>query len=130
MSIDTLMSDVMTRGPATIEVTASVAAAHEMMRTRHCRHLPVVKDGELVGVVSERDLFVLGSLSGADDDIDVVGEAMSKHVYTTTPDAKLRDVARVMAAERYGSAIILENGRISGIFTATDAFRHLVAALR
>jgi acetoin utilization protein AcuB len=54
---------------------------------------------------------------------------MTPHVYTTTGDAKLRDVARVMAAERYGSAVVMEGEAIVGIFTATDAFRHLVSAL-
>ena len=130
IATDTVMRDVMTRAPETIEATASIGKAHEMMRKLRCRHLPVMRHGELVGVVSERDLYILASLVGAEDALDVVGDAMSPHVYTTTADAKLRDVARVMAAEKYGSAIVMDGTELVGIFTATDAFRHLVSALR
>lgn len=126
----TVMRDVMTHSPATIEASESIANAHALMRRMHCRHLPVVKNGELVGIVSERDLFVLESLVAADAQRDVVAEAMQSHVFTTTADARLRDVARVMAAERYGSAVVMDGNEVVGIFTATDAFRHLVAALR
>jgi acetoin utilization protein AcuB len=126
----TSMREVMTPQPVTIELTDSIAEAHAMMRTLQCRHLPVTKEGRLVGIVSQRDLYLLESLVGANSTIDVVSEAMTPHVYTTTTDAKLRDVARVMAAERYGSAIIMDGEHIVGIFTATDAFRHLVSALR
>jgi acetoin utilization protein AcuB len=130
VTTNTIMRDVMTPAPTTIEASATVAAAQAMMRKRRCRHLPVVRHGKLVGIVSERDLYVLESLVNANSAIDFVGEAMTAHVYTTTPDAKLRDVARVMAAERYGSAVVVDGEKIVGIFTATDAFRHLVAALR
>ncbi len=127
---ETTMRDVMTVAPHTIASTASISEAHKQMRLLRCRHLPVVDNGSLVGIVSERDLFVVESLLGADSVRDRVGDAMNSRVYTTIPTAKLRDVARVMAAEKYGSAVVLEGERVVGIFTATDAFRHLVAVLR
>lgn len=127
---DTTMREVMTPTPRVVERTAKITDAHGLMRSLRCRHLPVVERGELVGVVSERDLLLVESLVGADSTVDEVGDAMTPGVYTTTPDARLRDVARVMAAERYGSAIVMEDGHILGIFTATDAFRHIVSALR
>lgn len=126
----TAMRDVMTVAPETIPSHATVAEAHTLMRRLHCRHLPVVDQGDLVGIVSERDLFIIESLRGADNSADRVSDAMNRRVYTTKPDAWLRDVARVMAAEKYGSAVVMDHGRVAGIFTATDAFRHLVAALR
>lgn len=127
---ETTMRDVMTAAPQTIASSATIADAHRMMRSQHCRHLPVVDQGKLVGIVSERDLFVVESLVKANVDRDVVADAMNPRVYTTTADAKLRDVARVMAAERYGSAVVMDGEHVAGIFTATDAFRHLVSALR
>lgn len=126
----TLMREVMTHAPVTIEASDTIASARTLMRKLHCRHLPVVEHRRLVGILSERDVLVFESLLGANAHLDKVGEAMNPYVYTTTVHAKLRDVARVMAAERYGSAVVLENDQIVGIFTATDAFRHLVAALR
>jgi acetoin utilization protein AcuB len=124
---ETKMHEVMTPAPRTIPSDASIVEAHSLMRAMRCRHLPVVDDGVLVGVVSERDLFFVQSLAG--DACDRVSDAMNPRVYTTKPEARLRDVARVMAAEKYGSAIVMDGGRIAGIFTSTDAFKHLVAAL-
>ena len=127
---ETKMRDVMTAAPHTIEESATIAEAHEAMRRYRCRHLPVVSYGVLSGIVSERDLFLVESLVGAGNSLDLVRDAMNPNVYTTTMDAKLRDVARVMAAEKYGSAVVMDGAKIAGIFTATGAFRHLVAALR
>lgn len=126
---ETTMHDVMTAGPHTIASKAKIADAHALMRKLHCRHLPVVDGQVLVGIVSERDLFVVESLAASDDSLDEVADAMNPRVYVTSPTAKLRDVARVMAAEKYGSAVVMEANRVVGIFTATDAFRHLCASL-
>ncbi|MBX3232540.1 MAG: CBS domain-containing protein [Labilithrix sp.] len=119
----------MTAAPCTVETSVSLAEAHGLMRRHRCRHLPVVRHGELVGIVSERDLYLVETLSGANQELDQVVDAMTPYVYTTTPDAKLRDVARVMAAEKYGCAVVLDRDSVIGIFTSTDAFRHLVARL-
>jgi len=123
------MRDVMSLAPRTVDVSTTLEQAHELMRKQRCRHLPVTRDGALVGIVSERDLYLVETLRGADKTRDEVSDAMTIAVYTTNPTAKLRDVARVMAAERYGCALVMEGDRLVGIFTATDAFRHLVERL-
>lgn len=129
LSHQSTIRDVMTASPVTVECNVTVEQAHALMRKLRCRHLPVMRNGTLVGVVSERDLYLVETLAGADKTVDRVVDAMTPYVYTTTPDAKIRDVARVMAAERYGSVVVMEGDRVVGIFTATDAFRHLVARL-
>lgn len=129
LSHETTMRDVMTSAPCTVETSVSLAQAHVLMRQHRCRHLPVLRQGALVGIVSERDLYLVETLAGANENLDQVADAMTPYVYTTTPDAKLRDVARVMAAEKYGCAVVLEGQKVVGVFTATDAFRHLVARL-
>lgn len=123
----TTIREVMTAAPQTIEASATVTQAHEVMQRLRCRHLPVVEGGALVGILSERDVYIAVCVGVGNAPVD---KAMSRSVYTTTPDAKVRDVARVLAAEKYGSAVVLDGERIVGIFTTTDAFRHLVAALR
>ncbi|MBX3197873.1 MAG: CBS domain-containing protein [Labilithrix sp.] len=119
----------MTPAPHTIGSDQKLALAHKVMREHRLRHLPVLRAGKLVGVLSERDLFFLETIAGVDIDIDAVSDAMSSDVYTAHPDDALRDVARTMAARRYGCAVVMDNGQLLGIFTATDALRHLAEAL-
>lgn len=118
---------VMTAQPITIGRAESLATAHELMRRHSCRHLPVLEHGELVGMVTQRDLYLLETIAGVDLSEDCVDEAMSIDAYAVNPDAPLSEVSARMAADRYGCAVVIERGRVIGIFTATDALRALAA---
>jgi len=118
----------MTSQPVTIGRKESLATAHHMMRANGVRHLPVLEHGDLVGVVSQRDLLFLETIRGVDLDADTVEDAMSTDTYSVPPDAPIANVAKHMARKRYGCAVIIERGRVAGVFTATDALR-LVAAI-
>jgi acetoin utilization protein AcuB len=119
------VSDVMTAQPLTIGRAQPLAVAHQMMRDHRCRHLPVLEHGELVGILSQRDLYFLESLGSFDLEKDKVDDAMTEECYAVPPDAPLADVARTMAENRYGCAVVMERDRVIGIFTATDALRVL-----
>jgi len=117
----------MTSQPVTIGRKESLATAHHMMRANGVRHLPVLEHGELVGIVSQRDLLFLETIRGVDLDADTVEDAMSTDTYSVPPDAPIAAVARHMARKRYGCAVIIERGRVAGVFTATDALRFIAA---
>ncbi len=115
--------------PVTIGSDRTLADAHQAMRERGIRHLPVVEGGKLVGIVSQRDLYLLGTLRGVDTRLERVSEAMSRDPYTVDPDEPLEDVARVMAQRKYGSALVVERGTVVGVFTTVDALRALAGVL-
>ena len=115
------MQEVMTPQPVTIGRGQTLATAHELMRAHECRHLPVLEHGELVGVVTQRDLYFLETLAGVDLEEDLVDDAMSSDAYAVSPDARLDDVTLHMATHKYGCAVVIERGRVIGIFTTTDA---------
>ncbi len=119
----------MAEAPHSVGSDQTLSVAHKIMREHHVRHLPVLRAGKLVGVLSERDLFFLESVAGVDIAIDSVTDAMVHDVYTVHPDDDLRDVARIMSDRKYGCAVVMENGRLIGIFTTTDALRHLAESL-
>lgn len=100
-----------------------------MMREHGVRHLPVLRSGRLVGVLTQRDLYFVESIAGVDVDIDQVTDAMTNDVYVVAPNATLREVARVMGERRFGCAVVMEGERVLGIFTVTDALRHIADAL-
>lgn len=110
----------MTPAPHTIEPSRPLAEAHRMMRTHDIRHLPVVEGGALVGLVSRGDLHLFETLDGIDPEVIPVCEAMVAPVYSVAPDGKVRDVAMHMAQHKYGSAVVVDGGKVVGIFTAVD----------
>src|SRR5262245_36653672 len=102
----------MTRAPYTIGFQQTLAAAHRLMSEHGIRHLPVLESGKLVGVVSQRDLHLIETLRGVNRDEVEVNEAMTPVPYTVSPRSTLSKVASEMAAHKYGSAVVLDKGRV------------------
>jgi acetoin utilization protein AcuB len=120
----------MTTNPKTIERTASLADAHQLMRANNLRHLPVVDGGRLVGIVSERDLHLLETIAEFPLESVPVDEAATERPFIATSDMALDDVVEIMADHKYGSVIVMGHDGIEGIFTLVDACRALVDVLR
>ena len=120
----------MTTTPHSIGRDQTLKRAHEVMMSHHIRHLPVLDAGRVVGIVTERDLHLVETLRDVDPAKVTVEEAMSAHVYAVEPEAALDDVAETMAEHKYGSAVVVQNGKVVGIFTTNDACRALSELLR
>ena len=116
---------LMTAQPLTIGRQQSLSTAHRLMRDNGVRHLPVLEHGELIGVVSQRDLYFLETIRGVDLDDDLVEDAMTMDTYAVEPGAPIGAVAEHMALHRHDCAVVLERGKVAGIFTASDALRHV-----
>jgi acetoin utilization protein AcuB len=116
----------MTPLPYTIEASATMEAAHLIMREHRIRHLPVMQGGELVGLLSVRDLHLLESLKDVDPAEVPVADAMSRRPYTVAGREPIDKVAAHMAAFKIGSALVVEDDIVTGIFTTHDALRALI----
>ena len=116
----------MTAQPHTIGEEQTLANARDRMRHWGVRHLPVLRGGHLVGVVSSRDIALVESLTGVDVEQVTVDDAMTEDPWTVTVDARLGDVARTMAERKLGAAIVVDAAdTVVGVFTTTDALRAL-----
>src|ERR1051325_3110972 len=115
----------MTPSPHTIARTKSMSTARRVMREHDVRHLPVLDGGQIVGIVSERDLLLIESLPGVNPTNVSVEEAMVQDVFTATPDTPIGEVIETMIDRKLGSAIITEGERVIGVFTTIDALRAL-----
>lgn len=111
----------MTASPHTVGEDQPMAVAHRMMRQHHIRHLPVLRGSKIVGVVSDRDLNFVETLKDVDPKKVLVSEAMSVSAYVVSPDSPLDEVVSAMAEHKYGSAIVVQNDKVVGIFTTVDA---------
>jgi acetoin utilization protein AcuB len=120
----------MTASPYSIGRDQPLSRAHALMREHQIRHLPVLEGGELVGVVTDRDLRLIESLRDVDAAQVSVQEAMASEVYAVKPDALLDEVVETMAKYKYGCAVVIHNYQVVGIFTTVDACRVLAELLR
>lgn len=119
----------MTCEPLTIQSGVSLAEAAQLMRGKNIRHLPVLEGANVVGLLSERDLHVAKTLRSVNHEKTSVAIVMSTPPLTVAPDARLSDVAARMIDRKVGSAIVVHEGRVVGIFTSHDALHALHSLL-
>ena len=131
--------DWMTGEPVTIGDCAPIANARTLMRQHRIRHLPVTREGELVGIISDRDLRearpVVATLAGASESFlaalerTEVGVLMASPCVTIGPDEPLERAAELMHSHRIGALPVVADGRILGLLAETDLLLLLVGAL-
>ena len=124
------IQSVMTAAPHTVDASQPVIEARRMMRDLRIRHLPVILGGNLIAVISERDLLfaevLRAKFEASSGEMMKVEEICAKDaLYTVSPTAKLDEVVAYMAKKGLGSALIVERGELKGIFTTVDACRVL-----
>lgn len=130
-----LVEDVMQTRVVTITPKTPLAAATELMRERGIRHLPVVEDARLVGIVSDRDLKRAMVPTASPErhayllDGVAVEEVMTRNVLTVGRTFPIEEAARLMVAEKVSALPVTEAGTLVGIVTETDVLEVLVKAM-
>jgi acetoin utilization protein AcuB len=124
--------DIMSLAPLTIAPSTSVDAARALMQQCRIRHLPVVEEGRLVGMVSDRDIrLVLPSpaTSLAAGELHyllaklTVGEIMTRFVMAVAPECPVPEAVGRMLGHKIGSLPVVENRQVVGILTRTDVLQ-------
>lgn len=124
------VEDVMTRDVFTIGRNEKLSIADDVMKQKRIRHIPVLDgDGQLCGIITQRDLFrgillrSLGFGTRAEEkmlDSLSVKDAMHEDVITTSPHASLADAARLMLSSKIGCLPVVEGGRLVGLISEAD----------
>lgn len=120
----------MTRLVHTVGTEQTISFALEHMQENKIRHLPVLRGGRLVGVVSDRDLGLVAGLNDVNPDNTKVEEAMTPVPYTASSDTTLLEVLQQMTEHKYGSVLIMDGTKVSGIFTTYDVVLLLTKSLQ
>lgn len=115
----------MTYTPKSIGFDQSIGQASEVMRKLHLRHLPVLRGGKLVGILTDRDINLILSFKDVDPTLTKVEEAYTPNPYITSPNTPINEVVSEMAEKKYGCALVVDNGILVGIFTEIDAYKAL-----
>ncbi|NLG75348.1 MAG: CBS domain-containing protein [Xanthomonadaceae bacterium] len=128
---DVTVDEFTTPEPVTATEDMSIEDLQLLMQEHGIRHLPVVRDENVVGVISDRDVRLVAGLSYAEKHQVRAGDIMTPDPLIVSATARLDDVALAMSERKVGSAIVTEaDGKLLGIFTATDALNALIEIVR
>lgn len=125
---DPVIGEVMTSGPTTIEAGDSGEEAAGVMRAKGLRHLPVLEDGKLVGMLSDRDLRK--SRGRGQLELSLVSELMSARPETVQVDRPLSTVAALLYDERISAVPVMEGSELRGIASLVDLMIPCVGRLQ
>jgi CBS domain-containing protein len=116
------VGDFMTRDLVTVNEGDDLALAESMLRLGGIRHLPVVRKGQLVGLVTHRDL--LRSAMSRDRRSTTAGDIMTRDPEAVRPSTSLVRAARLMLEKKFGCLPVVEHdNRLVGIITESDFVR-------
>jgi acetoin utilization protein AcuB len=133
-----LVGDIMRRDVLTVGPKTRWPEALELLGRRGIRHLPVLADGRLVGIVSDRDFKVAMVPPAAKRashqvasllDPLTIDEIMTKSVITVTPGWTVEEAARLMTREKISALPVTQDGRLVGIVTETDIVTLFIRAM-
>jgi acetoin utilization protein AcuB len=126
------VSERMSYPVVTVNPEMPINEALTLMRREHIRRTPVIKDGKLIGIVSDKDLLNASPSPATSLSIwemnyllskITVRDVMSKDVKTVTQDTPIEEAARVMADNKIGGLPVIRDEKVVGIITETDLFK-------
>lgn len=130
------VSNRMTANPFTLTANATVADASETMRTHKFRRLPIVENGKLVGIITDRDLREVSPSPATTLSIFelnyllakmMVKDIMKKDVLTIQANATIEEAALLMYKNKIGGLVVVDDqDSVIGVITETDIFKTFV----
>lgn len=123
------VGELMTRSSlVTITETQNLSKAEELLRLHRIRHLPVVRGGKLVGLVTHRDLLKAAAQCGGADPAQQplwASDVMVRDVKTVSPNKSSREALKMILDNKFGCLpVVLEDGTLVGILTEADMVRY------
>jgi len=136
ISLNSAVSEIMTRDVYTIEMEGALSEAQRIMTDHHLRHLPVVKDRKLVGILSLTDIQRLSfSNTFGDGELDAddtiygmlkIAQVMRDHPNSVDLSTSIREVASTLTKEEYHALPVVSGDDLVGIVTTTDVIKYLL----
>ena len=126
--------EIMTGSPVTLKPEDTLDLANDVISLGRIRHIPVVEDGRLVGLLSERDLIGAAATTifglkqkrkSALLKTVLIKDVMKKRVISVKPDTPIKDAAHLMADKKIGCVPVIESGTLVGLLTTTDILRYV-----
>jgi CBS domain-containing membrane protein len=130
------ISMIMTSPVITLKKQDSLEKAELLFKKHHIRHIPVVSDDEVVGMLSYTDLLRLSFADvtdSADADADAmvynmftIKQVMIKNVISVSESNSIKEVAEILATKEFHALPVVSNNKLVGIITTTDLIKYLL----
>ncbi len=121
----TPIADVMTRDPLTVDADLPLADARDRMSNDRIRHLPVVREGRVVGILSARDIMLFEDFKALSSEQATVESAMTANPVFFGPSEPVGRVLEQMLKRDIGAVVVKDGDALVGVFTDSDAVRLL-----
>jgi CBS domain-containing protein len=131
---ENVVREIMMGSPVTMKREDTLGLANDVISLGRIRHIPVVEDGRLVGLLSERDLMgaaattIFGLKQRSKSALlksVLVKDVMKKRVVTVKPDTSIKETARLMKEKKIGCVPVVNEGNLVGLVTTTDILRYV-----
>lgn len=132
------VGDRMVREVVTLEETQTLREAIVALQKHRIRHVPVLREGLLSGILTDRDLLraTPSPYMGADMatyervvDSTRVAQVMTRNPFSVTPETSLKEAVKILRDRKFGALPVVERGRLVGLLTATDMLDDLYTLL-
>jgi acetoin utilization protein AcuB len=133
------VSDLMTLGPASVAPDSSLRSVMDLMKAEGCRQLPVIEEGKLVGIITDRDVrlavnspLVLHGRWQDEEILDSVTAAtcMTPDPLVVAPDTPAYTAASMLSTYKFGALPVVADGVLLGIVSVTDFLEYFVSQER
>jgi CBS domain-containing protein len=129
-----IVREIMMGSPVTLQSDDTLDLANDVISLGRIRHIPIVEDGKLVGLLSARDLMgaAASQIFGLKQKTKsallktvLIKEIMKKRLITVEPETDIKEAAHLMADHKVGCLPVLKEGSLVGLVTTTDVLRYV-----
>ncbi len=134
MKKKTPISKIMTRNIISVNMSQSLKVAYDLIKEKNIRHLPVLSNGKVVGILSKTDLDKAGFINSYDkDDLDAIiyenltiEQVMITKIKTVQTTDSIYDTAVLLTQNVFHAVPVLDGDKLVGIVTSTDLIKYLI----
>lgn len=131
-----LVTKIMTDNPVTITLQDSLIDAQKIMEDRKIRHLPVVDNQEIIGMVSYTDLMrvnFVDNYSKGNENVTTtlysvlsIEQVMVENLVTVSTETTIREAAEILSEKEFHALPVVDHNGLAGILTTTDLIKYLL----
>ncbi len=130
------VSNIMTTNLITLDVKESLDKAEHLFKKYKIRHIPVIENEKIIGMISLNDILRISFADGAyreEENISssiyemfTIRQLMIGNLETVSPDATIKEVAELLVKREFHSLPVVEKGKLKGMVTTTDLIKYLL----
>ncbi|WP_223551145.1 HPP family protein [Aestuariivivens sp. NBU2969] len=131
----TPVSEIMTKNLIALNTNDDLTRAEALFKRHHIRHIPVVKEESIIGMLSYSDLLKISFADATDDDRDIdtvvynmfsIEQVMTKNLVTVSSSTTIKKVAKILAENEFHALPVVDDSILVGIVTTTDLIKYML----